>query len=643
MPSYFESLSMVTLEAWALGRPVLANGACDVLKGQCLRSNAGLFYDSYDEFAEALGWFARHPAESRTLGDAGRAYYRAALRLAGHRGKYMDMFERLSREPAPGERGAGGAAARGGGRGARPTLRPARYVVEALPAGPVSRRGGSRGEGMTPSVHQVLATLSYGDAIGNEVLAIRASCATPGTSRRSSSGTADSRLEDLTQDYRDLPAVQPPREHPHPPLLARVEDLAHRVRAARPDDPRLPQRHAARVLRGHPPAARARVLPRPARAVGIRAALRPRAGRLGVQPAGTGGDGIPGDRCAAGRPRLLAPEGRAGPAGARRLRRRDHERRLRRPAGAQQADRRRHPDLRGVSTLLQPALAPADRRQPVGVRALLRSAPVARRAARRPAGALPRPRHQQRVDGLLRRGGRRSCARASTRASASRSSRRSGKGVPVLAYAAAAVPATMDGAGVLFKTKDPYEVAGLVNQVTSNAALRDAIVEAQDGALARLMAKDFRGTLLGFVDRVLSSPAPPAAPGRRRLLGAGGRHRALRGTARLPPGARPRAAEGTARRWSERFVDRQIAESEDAHIHNDDDANSTNGSPPRTRTTPSATTPAACRRLLRDDGPRLRAVLADDRRGTGGRRAAVRRSRARGGVTSPSSTTRCRR
>ena len=47
MPSYFESLSMVALEAWALGRPVLANGKCDVLKGQCIRSNAGLYYETY--------------------------------------------------------------------------------------------------------------------------------------------------------------------------------------------------------------------------------------------------------------------------------------------------------------------------------------------------------------------------------------------------------------------------------------------------------------------------------------------------------------------------------------------------------------------------------------------------------------------
>src|SRR5437868_9231963 len=48
MPSYFESLSMVALEAWALGKPVLANARCDVLKGQCLRSNGGLDYENYE-------------------------------------------------------------------------------------------------------------------------------------------------------------------------------------------------------------------------------------------------------------------------------------------------------------------------------------------------------------------------------------------------------------------------------------------------------------------------------------------------------------------------------------------------------------------------------------------------------------------
>jgi len=54
MPSTYESLSMVALEAWALGKPVLANGRCDVLRGQVVRSNGGLYYDTFEEFAEAL-------------------------------------------------------------------------------------------------------------------------------------------------------------------------------------------------------------------------------------------------------------------------------------------------------------------------------------------------------------------------------------------------------------------------------------------------------------------------------------------------------------------------------------------------------------------------------------------------------------
>ena len=80
------------------------------------------------------------------------------------------------------------------------------------------------------------------------------------------------------------------------------------------------------------------------------------------------------------------------------------------------------------------------------------------------------------------------------------------EGIPVVAYAATAVPATMDGAGVLYSAKDPAHVGALIDQVVSNAALRDQIVAGQDAALDRLLAKDFPGTLLGFIDRVVASP-----------------------------------------------------------------------------------------------------------------------------------------
>src|SRR5207302_3264121 len=84
------------------------------------------------------------------------------------------------------------------------------------------------------------------------------------------------------------------------------------------------------------------------------------------------------------------------------------------------------------------------------------------------------------------------------------------KQVPVVAYAATAVPATMDGAGVLYTTKDPIEVAAIVDAVLSDDAVCDAIVRKQDEALARLRAKDFDGTLLRFVDQVLAAPRRPA-------------------------------------------------------------------------------------------------------------------------------------
>jgi len=81
--------------------------------------------------------------------------------------------------------------------------------------------------------------------------------------------------------------------------------------------------------------------------------------------------------------------------------------------------------------------------------------------------------------------------------------------VPVLAYAATAVPATMDGAGVLYEDKTPTSVARLMDAILSDASLRDRIVQGQRGAVDRLRAKDFAGTLLGFVNDILAKPRAP--------------------------------------------------------------------------------------------------------------------------------------
>jgi glycosyltransferase involved in cell wall biosynthesis len=85
------------------------------------------------------------------------------------------------------------------------------------------------------------------------------------------------------------------------------------------------------------------------------------------------------------------------------------------------------------------------------------------------------------------------------------------KQIPVLAYASTAVPATMDGGGVLYERQDPFEVARLMEAVLDDRNLEAAVVQSQDAALARLRAKDFDGVLLRNVERLLAA-GPREAP-----------------------------------------------------------------------------------------------------------------------------------
>lgn len=84
------------------------------------------------------------------------------------------------------------------------------------------------------------------------------------------------------------------------------------------------------------------------------------------------------------------------------------------------------------------------------------------------------------------------------------------KRIPVMAYAATAVPATMDGAGVLYYSKDPWENARMMDAILSDPRIEAAVVASQDAALERLRRKDFPATLLQFVDAVRRQPPRPA-------------------------------------------------------------------------------------------------------------------------------------
>lgn len=74
MPSRYESLSLVLLEAWNHALPAVVNGHCAVLKGQALRANGALYYRNYDEFSRCVSLLLERPEVARDLGAQGLAY-----------------------------------------------------------------------------------------------------------------------------------------------------------------------------------------------------------------------------------------------------------------------------------------------------------------------------------------------------------------------------------------------------------------------------------------------------------------------------------------------------------------------------------------------------------------------------------------
>jgi glycosyltransferase involved in cell wall biosynthesis len=94
VPSPYESLSIVLLEAWNHATPALVNAYCKVLQGQVRRASGGLYYRSSREFQEALSWLLANDAGRRELGEQGLAYVDCEYRWP----TVLDRVERLLEE-----------------------------------------------------------------------------------------------------------------------------------------------------------------------------------------------------------------------------------------------------------------------------------------------------------------------------------------------------------------------------------------------------------------------------------------------------------------------------------------------------------------------------------------------------------------
>jgi len=97
-PSPYESLSLLALEALAVGTPILCNQRSEVLVDHCLRSNGGLFYGDRDEFVEGMKVLMADERLRSTMGRSGRDYVRRNYRWDVVLGKLDRMIARV-RQP----------------------------------------------------------------------------------------------------------------------------------------------------------------------------------------------------------------------------------------------------------------------------------------------------------------------------------------------------------------------------------------------------------------------------------------------------------------------------------------------------------------------------------------------------------------
>ncbi len=143
-PSVMESFSIVIMEAWLCGTPVLVNGHCPATVEHCRESQGGLFFTDYWEFEEAVDALRSRPDLSKKLAENGRRYVLSRFHWDEICRRYLDLMEEAWGRLAP---------------ASHPTAKEKPMKKPAL--------------SHPWAVHQMLPDFSYGDAIGNDVLAIR--------------------------------------------------------------------------------------------------------------------------------------------------------------------------------------------------------------------------------------------------------------------------------------------------------------------------------------------------------------------------------------------------------------------------------------------------------------------------------------
>jgi glycosyltransferase involved in cell wall biosynthesis len=98
MPSINESFSIATMESWLTETPVLVHGHCTVTHEHCLKSNGGLYFTNYDEFAATVDFLLDNPHLAHQMGQNGRQYVLDNFQWPTVIAKYKDLIVTIEAE-----------------------------------------------------------------------------------------------------------------------------------------------------------------------------------------------------------------------------------------------------------------------------------------------------------------------------------------------------------------------------------------------------------------------------------------------------------------------------------------------------------------------------------------------------------------
>lgn len=103
-PSVNESFSIVIMEAWLQGTPMLVHADCDVTRYHAVQSNGGLYFAHAEEFEEALTWLLSHESERKRMGENGKRYVAREYNWPAVLARFeraMGYWEALRLAPSP--------------------------------------------------------------------------------------------------------------------------------------------------------------------------------------------------------------------------------------------------------------------------------------------------------------------------------------------------------------------------------------------------------------------------------------------------------------------------------------------------------------------------------------------------------------